>query len=249
MKSCHPIFHPLATCLLTGLLISPVQAESTTEERLQTLERRLNQLENENRALKLQASQTEQKIEATGAQIDRMAGSQSGTAKAATTIGGYGELHLNQLKNLKPGGTDKDEIDFHRFVLFVGHEFNQRVRLFSELEIEHALVKDSSSNGSTVAVEQAYLDFILNEQFSLKAGLMVVPVGILSETHEPPTFYGVERNPVETNIIPTTWREGGVALNARMAHGISADFALTSGLAATLADGPESRKLARDDNR
>ena len=70
--------------------------------------------------LKLQASQTEQKIEATGAQIDRMAGSQSGTAKAATTIGGYSELHLNQPKNQKPGGTDKDEIDFHRFVLFVG---------------------------------------------------------------------------------------------------------------------------------
>jgi len=233
MKSHHPLFHPLAACLLTSLLISPVQAESETGERLQALERRLNQLENENRALKLQASQTEQKIEATGAQIDRMAGSQGGTAKAASTIGGYGELHLNRLKNQKPGGTDKDEIDFHRFVLFVGHEFNQHVRLFSELEVEHALVKDSSSNGSTVAVEQAYLDFILNEQFSLKAGLMVVPVGILSETHEPPTFYGVERNPVETNIIPTTWREGGVALNARMAHGFSADFALTSGLATT----------------
>ena len=65
MKSSHPLCRPLATCLLTGLLISPVQAEGTTEERLQTLERRLNQLENENRALKLQASQTEQKIEAT----------------------------------------------------------------------------------------------------------------------------------------------------------------------------------------
>ncbi len=39
-----------------------------------------------------------------------------------TTIGGYGELHYNNLSNGQ--GTDKKEIDFHRFVLFVNHEFN-----------------------------------------------------------------------------------------------------------------------------
>ena len=136
-----------------------------------------------------------------------------------TTLGGYGEMHLNKLKNRKPGGTNKDEIDFHRFVLFIGQEFNDRVRFHSELEIEHALVKDTDTDtvaGSTpkpnsgeLELEQAYLDFTLSDTLSAKAGLFLVPVGIINETHEPPTFYGVERNPVENKIIPATWWEGG----------------------------------------
>lgn len=154
---------------------------------------------------------------------------------AATTFGGYGELHLNKLKS-RNGGADKDELDMHRFVLFMGHEFNERVRFFSELEVEHALVKDTAAGSSgVVAVEQAYLDFSLSEKISAKAGIMVMPVGILSETHEPPTFYGVERNPVETNIIPTTWREGGAALTARLGDALTLDGAISSGLATTAA--------------
>jgi hypothetical protein len=57
-----------------------------------------------------------------------------------------------------------------------------------------------------------------------------MPVGILNETHEPDTFYGVERNPVEKNIIPTTWWEGGIALGGQLGEGFSYDVALTSGL-------------------
>jgi hypothetical protein len=61
--------------------------------------------------------------------------------------------------------------------------------------------------------------------------LFLVPVGILNETHEPTTFYGVERNPIETYIIPTTWWEGGAALTGRIGEsGFSYDLAVTSGL-------------------
>jgi hypothetical protein len=64
-----------------------------------------------------------------------------------------------------------------------------------------------------------------------RGGLFLIPVGILNETHEPPTFYGVERNPIETNIIPTTWWEGGAALTGRIgSSGLSYDLAVTSGL-------------------
>ena len=180
----------------------------------------------------------EQRVERLEAQLEAYTAVESQPASgwySKTRFGGYGELHLNKLKNRKTGGTDKDELDFHRFVLFMGHEFNERTHFFSEMEIEHAVAKDTAdgSSAATVSVEQAYLDFSVSDALSVKAGLLLMPVGIISETHEPPTFYGVERNPVETNIIPTTWREGGVALNARMAHGFSADFALTSGLATT----------------
>jgi hypothetical protein len=233
----RPNHIPLAalTLALMGILSTPAGAETNTDDRLRALELRLNTLESENRALKDQVKQTEQKIEATGTQMDRIA-SQGGASNAATTFGGYGELHLNKLKNRKPGGSNKDELDFHRFVLFMGHQFDERTRFFSELEVEHGLAKDTATGSSgVVAVEQAYLDFGLSDAMSVKAGLMVMPVGIISETHEPPTFYGVERNPVETNIIPTTWREGGLALTTRLANGISVDGAITSGLAATAA--------------
>ncbi len=144
-----------------------------------------------------------------------------GAGTGATTIGGYGELHYNRLEG-------KKEMDFHRFVLFFDHEFNDRIRLFSELELEHALAADNKKG--EVELEQAYIDFKLNDRHAAKGGLFLIPVGILNETHEPPTFYGVERNSVENVIIPTTWWEAGAGLHGEIAPGVGYDLALTSGL-------------------
>ena len=121
-----------------------------------------------------------------------------------TTIGGYGELHY-QNRSVE-GGSHKEEVDFHRFVLFFGHEFTDNLRFFSELELEHSFIKDTDdgSSGGEVELEQAYLEYDFNQSASAKAGLFLMPVGIINETHEPNTFYGVERNEVEKNIIPTT---------------------------------------------
>ncbi|MDH5472735.1 MAG: OprO/OprP family phosphate-selective porin [Gammaproteobacteria bacterium] len=148
---------------------------------------------------------------------------------AETVIGGYGELHYNNLDN---GTTKKQEMDFHRFVLFIGHDFNDQVRLHSEFELEHALVKDTATGDTPgeIELEQAYIEIDMSDSSSLKAGVFLIPVGILNETHEPPTFYGVERNPVEKNIIPTTWWEGGAMYSVRLDNGISYDLALHSGL-------------------
>lgn len=156
----------------------------------------------------------------------------AGTAQAGeTSIGGYGELHYNNLSNGESGAAreEKREIDFHRFVLFFGHEYNDKVRFFSELELEHSLAGDDKPG--EVELEQAYVEIDVAESTQFKAGLFLVPVGILNETHEPPTFYGVERNPVEKNIIPATWWEAGVALSGQFASGVSYDVALHSGLA------------------
>jgi len=165
---------------------------------------------------------------------------QNGNSKtSATTLGGYGELHYNNLDNQTAGGSDKKEIDFHRFILFLSHEFSDKVRLFSELEVEHA---QADKDGGEVAMEQAYLEFDLSPDTVSRAGVFLVPVGIINETHEPPTFYGVERNPVETNIIPATWREGGVSLAGRLSPGLSYDLALHSGLETDLANNYTVRK-------
>ena len=148
------------------------------------------------------------------------------SSSSKTTIGGYGEMHYNNWSDGQ--GNTKKELDFHRFVLFVNHEFNDDIRLFSEFELEHA-VAGEGQNGE-VEVEQAYVQFDLTDNTKADVGLFLIPVGIINETHEPATFYGVERNPVEKNIIPTTWWEGGARLLGNSASGFSYDAAITSGL-------------------
>ncbi len=148
-----------------------------------------------------------------------------------TTIGSYGELHYNNLKDRNNYNRSKKVVDFHRFVLFVGHEFTDKIRVFTELEVEHALVFGGEDSHGEVEIEQAWLEWDIFDDYSAKGGLFLVPVGILNETHEPNTFYGVERNPVEKNVIPSTWWEAGIGATSRWAYGISGDLNLTTGLA------------------
>jgi hypothetical protein len=79
-------------------------------------------------------------------------------------------------------------------------------------------------------LEQAYIEYDWARNQSLRAGMFLIPVGILNETHEPPTFYGVERNPVESNILATTWWEGGLAFTGSFADSMRYDWAVHSGL-------------------
>lgn len=188
----------------------------------------IGQLQREVDALKRQNTLILQRLEVSMDMMEHA--SKAGPSK--THIGGYGEMHYNNLSNSKLGGDDKKQIDLHRFVLFVSHEFNPDIRFWSELEVEHT---KSDKNGGEVAVEQAYLEFDLTSSLMARAGVMLVPAGMLNETHEPPTFYGVERNNVEKYIIPTTWREGGVSLISRNA-GVSYELAVHSGLETSVDD-------------
>lgn len=167
---------------------------------------------------------TEQRIEATGDVVETLAAAD--TAPRKTSIGGYGELHYSQIS---ADAGDSDEIDFHRYVLFFGHEFSDKVRFFSELELEHSFAGDGQPG--EVELEQAYAEFALTDNLYAKTGLFLLPVGILNETHEPPTFYGVERNDVESIIVPSTWSEAGAALRGNLGNGLSWDAAVHSGLA------------------
>jgi hypothetical protein len=169
-------------------------------------------------------AESEARIEATGDFVETLAAADSGPRK--TSIGGYGELHYN---NVSADSGDSEEIDFHRFVLFFGHEFTDRVRFFSEFELEHSLSGDGKPG--EVELEQAYVEYALGDSTYAKTGLFLLPLGILNETHEPPTFYGVERNDVENIIIPSTWWEAGFGMRGNFGNGLSWDAALHSGLA------------------
>jgi len=177
-------------------------------------------------ALTSKLADTDEKVEATGDVVEEIASGASGGTTPGwwqrTTLGGYGELHYN--------GGNKDEVDFHRFVLFFGHEFTNSIRLFAELELEHSLSGNGNSKPGEVELEQAYLEFDIAENHSLTAGVQLIPVGILNETHEPPTFFGVERNEVEKNIIPSTWWEAGIGAQGELGQGFSYNVLYHSGL-------------------
>jgi hypothetical protein len=110
-------------------------------------------------------------------------------------------------------------LDFHRFVLLVTHAFSERLRFVSEVEIEHAFVEGLEEAGE-LEIEQAYLDFLIRRSFNVRAGVLLVPVGILNERHEPPVFYGVERPLVDTVLVPTTWFEGGAGIHGEVGRGL-----------------------------
>ncbi len=142
-------------------------------------------------------------------------------------VAGYMDFHVNRDAG-KPFAPD-----FHRFVLLFGHSFSDRIKFWSELEVEHALVKGGVESGE-VAVEQAYLDFLITPKFNIRAGMLLTPVGIVNERHEPPSFNGVERPFVETVIIPTTWRELGFGFTGDLGNGFRYRTYLTSALDGSL---------------
>ncbi|MGK2914743.1 MAG: porin [Porticoccaceae bacterium] len=219
------VFGPQAYADSLPLPASPTMADVV---------RLLQQQQAEIEALKAELRKTDNKVEATAtaveetaSKVQNVAGPDSTYAKVAdvaqrTHVGGYGEIHYNNKKN---GGTD--EIDLHRFVMFLGHKFTDDVLFFSEIEIEHSIAGEGKKGEAEL--EQAYIDWDYADNHGAKLGLFLIPVGILNETHEPDTFYGVERNNVERNIIPATWWESGVMLDGQIAPGFSYDIGVHSG--------------------
>jgi hypothetical protein len=112
-------------------------------------------------------------------------------------ISGYMDFHFNKRQY------EDSIVDFHRFVLLFSHRFSDRIRFTGELELEHAFVEGLESAGE-IELEQGYVDFLLSRRFNLRAGMMLVPVGIINERHEPPVYNGVERPFVDTVVVPST---------------------------------------------
>lgn len=120
-------------------------------------------------------------------------------------IGGYGEAHFNQ--PLDGSVRNNGKLDVHRIVMLFGYNFNEKTQFVTELEFEHV---------SEVYVEQAFLQYKINNALNFRGGLMLVPMGIINEYHEPTTFNGVERPLIDNVITPTTWREIGFGITGNI---------------------------------
>jgi hypothetical protein len=158
-----------------------------------------------------------------------LAHAQDTTFQPRTIIGGYGEIHFQN--STLPDSTG--HVTLARFVLYLGHAFTDRITFHSEVEVEDAKVEGGGSKGE-LEIEQAYIDYRFSDPFTLRAGLVLLPIGIINELHEPPTFNGVERPLYDQLVIPTTWREIGVGFTGRIpgVEGLSYKAYLVNGLRA-----------------
>ncbi|PHS28407.1 MAG: porin [Robiginitomaculum sp.] len=230
-----------------GLALSstPVWAEGQTPslekmwQIIQEQQATISKLKEALETTREETTRTQDSVEKTQKNVEAVANAVENKASSAgtgwwnrTSLGGYGEMHYQ--------GGAKDQLDFHRFVLFFGHEFNDNIRFASELELEHAFSADGEPG--EVELEQAYIEADLNESTQIYGGVHLVPVGLINEGHEPPTFYGVERNAVEKNIIPATWWEGGLGMRGAIGDsGFSYDAMVSSGLELNAANGYKVR--------
>jgi len=174
----------------------------------------------------------QQEIDELKAQVQSAPSGSAASGGPATTVNGYGEFNYNNYKS----DTRPTQADLRRFVVGFHHRFDERLTFHSEVEFEHAVV--SKDDEGEAEIEQAWINYKFSDAVNVKGGLFLIPLGILNETHEPPTYYGVERNEVETRIIPTTWRELGVGMHGLVAGGLRYDVGITTGFDSGKLDDP-----------
>lgn len=164
--------------------------------------------------------------------------------KAGASIAGYGEALYENFSTSRDDGAaaaTKDRVDFLRAVVYFGYRYNDWILFNSEIEFEHG----STGKGGEVSVEFAYIDLAFAPWLSVRSGMLLVPLGIVNEKHEPTTFPGTIRPAVERLILPSTWRTIGAGILGEAMPGLSYRLYAVEGLSAAGFSGAEGIRGGR----
>ncbi len=231
----------IARAIALALLAAPLAVRASEVELMQRLDKlaaELEQVKTELADSKRRSEEADVRAQNQNAAVASNASSNS-SAAPQTVLSGYGEVNYNRPRQ----DSSQARTDVRRAVIGIEHRFDPKTKLVTEFEWEHAVT--SATDKGEAAVEQLYVERELNDGLRAKAGLFLMPAGLLNTNHEPTAFYGVERNFVETAIIPSTWREAGLGLSSTLDNGLSWDLGVTTGFDltkwdATSADGRQS---------
>jgi hypothetical protein len=185
----------------------PKAPDPATEQRLEDLEKKLDVVTQEIESLRMGETPpaSPQPALGLGPAASKV------YAKNGVSIGGYGELLYQNFSSRREDGSPsnlKPTVDLARAVLYFGYKFDPHFVFNSEVEYEHAVT--ASDKGGETEVEFATLDWLSGKRaWNARAGLVLIPVGLINQLHEPPVFLGARRPDVETVILPSTWREIG----------------------------------------
>jgi hypothetical protein len=226
----------ISAALAAAFLAAPVAAlaqETDLAKRVEQLAAELEKVKAELAAQRAQAAAAPAPVAPSApAQPDVTA--PAAAAAASTVFTGYGEVNYNRPVRNASGA----QTDLRRAVIGIQHRFDEKTKVVAEFEWEHGVV--SAEDQGESEIEQLYVEREFNNGLRGKAGLFLMPVGLLNQNHEPTAYYGVERNFVETAIIPTTWREAGVGLSGEFGDGFTWDTGLTTGFDLTKWDAASS---------
>jgi len=203
--------------------VQNLRTEGIPDQKVKEIERKLDVLAEEIENIKSAAVVEEPTYEMVYGQGP--AASKVYLVDKGVSIGGYGEATAEFKQN------QNNIADMLRAVLYFGYKYNDRIIFNSEIEFEHGNTDENEDGRSgEVAIEFANLNFLINDYASLRAGLNLVPIGIINEVHEPTTFFGVLRPDVERFIIPSTWRELGVGVFGQIISGLNYRAYVLNGL-------------------
>ncbi|AQT67386.1 Phosphate-selective porin [Anaerohalosphaera lusitana] len=216
---------------VTGLVlfaggVSAEQGDSDISAKLERMEAEIAELKSRLAQKDESDAEQESDISLLSQKLDEVSAGDApfyGSAFENWSFGGYGDVHANFNE-----GDGSDQFDFHRLVLYLGYDFSDWIKFHSEWELEHAYVSDDS--GGEFLIEQAYFDFLLSNEFNVRAGRVLTPLGILNKWHEPTLFNGVERPSFAKYIIPTTWSSDGIGAFGRLSPEWSYEAYVVGGL-------------------
>lgn len=217
-----------AAVLLCGLaLIVSAPKASAQDEGVQS---QIEVLAEEISALREQLAIPETDEELRGAYGMGPAASKVYGVAQGISIGGYGEFYFAApIEETDETGALRTA-DYYRFITYFGYKFNDRIVMNTELEYEHGSTGSVNGRRGSVSVEFAYLDFLLSDAFNVRAGTLLIPMGYVNVTHEPPFYRGNFRPEIERRIIPSTWRELGVGAHGSLNENVDYTAYIVNGL-------------------
>lgn len=223
--------------VLAALALLPPSTARAEDDRVTELERKVDVLTQEIEALRMGGAAAE-----TTRYESRFglgpAASKVYAKAAGVSLGGYGEFLLEHLDRRDEGGAalagPRSTLDALRAVLYVGAKFSDQLLLNSEIELEHGGVFDAApvevdpatgrgeaELSGEVTLEFAYVEWTRSRSLGVRAGKLLVPLGLTNEMHEPPVFLGAHRPETESFVIPTTWAAKGAGLAGEARPGIA----------------------------
>src|SRR3989449_5068330 len=223
------IIGAISACLLGGIPFEAVADEKTEkalEERIKRLEKLVEELI-KHEAQEAKEGKEKEKEMKTGEQPLGVGSTGSGkliyakpfVSSPKATVGGYMDLQyrlFNSSNGTGPGqpstGRGSSSFDQQRFVPFFYSDITDRLKVASELEIEHGIRSKSAqadSGGIEVSLEFATIDYLLREPINFRTGIILLPVGKFNLLHDSPLNDLSDRPLVDTAIIPSTLSEAG----------------------------------------
>ena len=226
------IIGALSACLLGGVPFEAAADEKTEkalEERIRRLEKLVEELikheakeakeEGKEKGKETKEGEKPSAYTFSGAGGGRSIYAKPFVSSPKATVGGYMDLQyrlFNSSNGTGPGqpstGRGSSSFDQQRFVPFIYSDITDRLKVASELEIEHGIRSKSAqadSGGIEVSLEFATIDYLLREPINFRTGIILLPVGKFNLLHDSPLNDLSDRPLVDTAIIPSTLSEAG----------------------------------------